>query len=203
MHIRTMYITADPAMVGPALDVIAKEGPGMLAEQQGYRGMGVMTDRAVGKILVGSWWESEEAMHASEARLHDRRAQMLAPFVSTITIAGMENVAYIRPPSMTSGGFRLQRFMFQPTLADMITQMFRDTAMVRLQELPGFVGTSLLMDRERGLGSVSVVFRDQASMEASRSTQASIRHEAFTRITGMQLICLEELEVVDIEAPTQ
>ena len=128
---------------------------------------------------------------------------MLAPFVSTITVSGMENVAYVRPPSTTSGGFRLQRFMFQPTFADMITQMFRDTALVRLQELPGFTGSSLLMDRERGLGSVSVVFRDQAAMEASRSTQASIRHEAFSRIKGMELMCLEELEVVDIEAPTR
>lgn len=202
MFIRSMYITADPAMVGPALDVIAKEAPGMFAEQDGYQGMGVFADRVVGKILVGSWWDSEQAMQESDARMTDRRAQMLAPFVSTITTTGMENVAYIRPPSMTSGAFRLQRMMFQPSMADMITQVFRETGMARMKELPGFAGTSLLMDREHGMAAVSVIFEDMASMEAARSTQASIRHEAFRRLRGMQLLALEEFEVVDIESPS-
>jgi heme-degrading monooxygenase HmoA len=202
MFIRSMYITADPAMVGPALDVIAKEAPGMFAEQDGYQGMGVFADRVVGKILVGSWWESEQAMNDSDARMTDRRAQMLAPFVATITIAGMENMAYIRPPSATTGGFRLQRMMYQPSMADMIVQVFRETGLARMKELPGFAGSSLLMDHAHGIGAVSVVFDDMAAMAASRSTQASIRHEAFSRLQGIQLLSLEEFEVVDIETPS-
>jgi hypothetical protein len=58
------------------------------------------------------------------------------------------------------------------------------------------------MDREHGMAAVSVVFEDMASMASSRSTQASIRHEAFSRLRGMQLLALEEFEVIEIEAPS-
>lgn len=202
MFVRTMYITADPAKIGPALDVIAKEGPGMLAEQEGYRGLGVFADRAVGKILVGSWWDSEEAMKESDARLRDRRMQTLAPFVATISVAGVEAPSYVRAPSATSGGFRMQRMMFEPSMADMLVQVFEQTGLTRLQELPGFTGATLLMDRAKGMAAVGVVFRDVAAMEATRGEQAAIRQEAFSRLGGMQLICLEEFEVVDLEVPT-
>lgn len=203
MFVRTMYITADPAKVGPALDVLAKETPGMLAEQEGYRGLGIFADRAAGKIVTGSWWESEQAMRDSDALMSDRRKEMLTPLVSTIAVMGMEAVSYTRPASSTSGGFRLQRMVFDPHMADTITQVFEQTGLARFKEIAGFAGASLLMDKARGLGSVGVVYRDMAALEASRGEQAAIREEAYKRLGGMQLIALEEFEVVDLEVPTQ
>ena len=66
MFVRSLYITTDPADVGPALDVIAKAVPGMMAEQPGFDGIGVFADRALGKILTGSWWETEQALKNSD-----------------------------------------------------------------------------------------------------------------------------------------
>jgi heme-degrading monooxygenase HmoA len=203
MYVRTMYITADPPDVGPALDVIAKEGPGMLAEQEGYQGIGVFTDRTVGKILVGSWWDSEQAMKDSDERLRDRRTQMLAPFVSTIAVMGFEAAVYVRPSPATRGGFRMHRLAFDPPMADQLVQLFQEKGLPRLQQLDGFSGCSLLIDRNRGMASVGVVFKDMASMEATRGEQAKIRHEALSGLNWVQLIALEELEVVDLEIPTQ
>ena len=203
MYVRTMYITADPQHVGPALDTLAKEAPGMLAEQDGYRGFGMFADRTVGKILVGSWWESEQAMKDSDDRLRDRRAQLLAPFVSTNSIMGCEAAAYVRPESATTGGFRLHRLVFEPSRADQLVEGFNEMGVPRLRELDGFSGCSLLIDRGRGLASVGVVFRDMASMEAARGAQAKIRHEALATMPWVQLIVLEEMEVADLEPPTQ
>lgn len=203
MYVRTMYITADPQHVGPALDVLAKEAPGMLAEQDGYQGMGLFADRAVGKILVGTWWDSEQAMNDSNERLRDRRTQMLAPFVSTVAIMGFEAAAYVRPASATTGGFRMQRMVFDPAIADRLVQVFKDIGMPKLQALDGFAGCTMLLDRAHGMASVGVVFRDMAALEASRGPQAKVRQEAFTSLHGVQLVALEELEVVDLETPTQ
>ncbi|NUP51314.1 MAG: hypothetical protein HOW97_28975 [Catenulispora sp.] len=203
MFVRTLYITADPADVGAALDVIAKAVPGMLAEQAGFQGIGIFADRALGKIATGSWWESEQALKDSDARLRDRRMEMLAPFVSTIAAADLEAVAYSRPAAATTGGFRLQRMMFDPAQADRIVRAFQEVGLPRLEAVAGFRGASMLMDRRRGLASVGVVYQDLAALEASRGEQAAIRRAAFTQLEGVaQLIALEEMEVVELDVPT-
>lgn len=200
MFVRTLYITADPADVGPALDVIVKAVPGMMAEQDGFRGIGVFADRTVGKILTGSWWESEQALKDSDEKLRDRRMQMLAPFVSTIAGLDIEAVAYSDMPPATSGGFRMQRMMFDPARADQLVETYQENGLPRLREIDGFQSSAMLMDRTHGMASVGVVYRDLEALAASRSRQAAVRKAAFERLQGVaQLIALEEFEVVDLD----
>ena len=203
MFVRTMYITAEPQNVGPALDVLAKETPGMLAEQDGYQGLGIFADRAVGKILAGSWWDSEEAMNASNEAMGGKRAQMLEPIIATIAVMGMEAVAFTRPPSASGGGFRLQRMVFDPSKADQLVDVFNSQGMPRLQEIDGFAGCTMLMDRAHGMASVGVVYRDMAALEASRGMQAKIRHDALAAMPWVQLVALEEMDVIDLDTPTR
>lgn len=203
MFVRTLYITADPAEVGEALDVITKAVPGMFADQSGFQGFGLFADRTLGKILTGSWWETEQAMKDSDEKLRDRRKEMLAPFVSTMAMANLEAVAYSRPASASSGGFRLQRMVFDPGQADRIISTFKEVGLPRLGAMTGFQGASMLMDRTRGMASVGVIFRDMEALAASRAEQAAVRKAAFAQLEGAaQLIALEELEVVELDIPT-
>lgn len=202
MFVRSLYITTDPADVGPALDVIRKAVPGMMAEQPGFDGIGIFADRTLGKILTGSWWETEQALKDSDTNLRDRRTEMLARFVSTITTMNLEAVAYTRPASATSGGFRLQRMAFAPGQGDRIAQAFKEVGMPRLQDLDGFQSASLLMDRERGMAGVGTFFQDMDALAASRGPQAAIRKAAFEQMKeGVQLLALEEFEVVELDLP--
>ncbi|WP_194915964.1 hypothetical protein [Catenulispora rubra] len=203
MFVRSLYITADPADVGPALDVIAKAVPGMMAEQPGFDGIGIFADRTLGKILTGSWWETEQTLKDSDEQLRDRRTDMLARFVSTITTVDLEAAAYTRPASATSGGFRLQRMAYAPAMADTIIQAFKEVGLPRLQELDGFQGASLLLDRAHNMAGVSTIFSDMDTLAASRGPQAAIRKAAFEQMKeGVQLISLEEFEVVELDLPT-
>ena len=203
MFVRSLYITTDPADVGPALDVIAKAVPGMMAEQPGFDGIGIFADRALGKILTGSWWETEQALKDSDASLRDRRTEMLVRFVSTITTMNLEAAAFSRPASAASGGFRLQRMAFAPDRADRLVQAFKEVGLPRLKELDGFQGAALLLDRARGMAGVSTIFQDMDALAASRGPQAAIRKAAFEQMKeGVQLIALEEFEVVELDLPT-
>lgn len=203
MFVRTMYITADPADVGSALDAITKAVPGMFADQYGFQGFGLFADRAVGKILTGSWWETEQAMNDSDDKLRDRRREMLAPLVSTIAVANLEAVAYSRPAPASSGGFRLQRMAFDPAQADRLIRAFNEVGLPRLQAIDGFQGASMLMDRARGMASVGVIYQDMDALAASRAAQAAVRKAAFMQLEGAaQLVALEEMEVVELDVPT-
>jgi heme-degrading monooxygenase HmoA len=202
MFVRTLYITTDPADVDRTTDAIAKAVPGMLYDQEGYHGFGMFADRTVGKVLTGSWWDSEQAERHSDEQLRQRRMEMLAPLVSTVATMGMEAVAFSRPASASSGGFRLQRMMFDPSHAEELISAFTEMGLPRLKELDGFQGASMLMDRTRGMASVGVIFRDMDALAASRGDQAALRKAALARVPSAQLIALEELEVVDLEVPT-
>lgn len=202
MYVRTLYITCDPADVDRATEAIAKAVPGMLYDQEGYQGFGMFADRAVGKILTGSWWDSEQAMKHSDDQLRDRRMDMLAPLASTVATMSLEAVAFSRPASATSGGFRLQRMVFDPSQAEQLITTFNQMGMPRLKELDGFQGATMLMDRKRGMASLGVVFQDMDALVASRGPQAAVRKAAALQLPGVQWIALEEMEVVDLEVPT-
>lgn len=203
MFVRTLYITADPAEVGSALDTITKAVPGMFADQSGFQGFGLFADRTLGKIITGSWWESEQALKDSDDKLRERRMEMLEPLISTLAMANLEAVAYSRPASASSGGFRLQRMMFDPAQADRLKETFQETGLPRFQAIDGFQGASLLMDRTHGMASVGVIYRDMDALAASRGAQAEIRKAAYQRMQGVaQLISLEEFEVVELDIPT-
>jgi len=202
MFVRTLYITTDPADVDRTTDAIAKAVPGMLYDQEGYQGFGMFADRALGKVLTGSWWETEQAMRHSDEQLRERRAEMLAPLVCTVAASSLEAVAFSRPASASSGGFRLQRMVFDPSQAEQLTTTFNQVGLPRLKEMDGFQGASMLMDREHGMASVGVIFQDMDALAASRGPQAALRKAAFARMPGVQMVALEELEVVDLEVPT-
>jgi len=202
MFVRTLYITTDPAEVGPALDVIAKAVPGMMAEQPGFDGIGIFADRTLGKIVTGSWWETEQALKDSDAKLRDRRMETLTPFVSSITVMDFEAAAYSRPASANSGGFRLERLSFAPDQVEPMVEAFKDVGLGHLRDIEGYQGASMLVNRTYAIASVSVLYSDLDTLAASRGPQSALRKAGLGRTQGVHLVSLEEYEVVELDLPT-
>jgi len=199
MFVRTTYATGDPAEIGAAIDTLRSEAPGLLQEQPGYRGFGLFADRDLGKIVMGSWWESEQAQLDSDAQLKKRRAELLTPFAKTLTIDAWEAAAVTPNPQVPAGGgFRLNRLEFDPAGADRLVQVFQGDVLPKLQAIDGFAGASLLIDRSKGRGSVGALFSDQAALVASRGPQAGIRGEGVAK-SGVTLRSVEEFEVILLE----
>ncbi|WP_405728078.1 antibiotic biosynthesis monooxygenase [Streptomyces sp. NBC_01537] len=200
MFVRTIYATGDPEKLDTAVDGIRTEGRKILAEQPGFRGIGVFTDREVGKLVMGSWWESEKARQDSDERLRERRAAIFEPFAATMLIANYEAVAVhrLRQPEAGRAALRLSRVEFDPADADLFAETFTGTVQHRLELLPGLVASSLFLDRARGRGIVNSIFEDRAALAASRSAQAAVRHEGAAK-AHVSVYALEELDVVFAE----
>jgi len=200
MYVRTIYLTGDPALADKTLDGLSAEAPGLLASQPGYRGFSIFADREEGKILLGSWWETEQAERDSFAALRDRRQDLLEVFGGTVTVDTWEAAVARRGVAGPGAGFRLVRIAFDPAGVDRLVSAFEETAIPGLESIDGFVGGALLVDRTRGLGSVGAIFRDRAAFEASRGPQAQLRTRA-VKASGVTVRGLEEFEVVLLDRP--
>lgn len=203
MFVRTIYATGDPEKIGTAVDGVTGEGRKMLAQQPGFRGVGVFTDRAIGKLVMGSWWDSEKARQDSDEQLRQLRAAIFEPFAATLLIANYEAVAVhrLRQPEAGRAALRLSRVEFDPADADLFAETFTATVQHRLELLPGLVASSLFLDRARGRGIVNAIFEDRAALAASRSAHAAVRHEGAAK-AHVSVYALEEFDVVLAELRT-
>ncbi|GAB7186075.1 hypothetical protein ATKI12_5906 [Kitasatospora sp. Ki12] len=199
MFVRTGYFTGDPARLGRALDGLSAEAVGLLSAEPGYRGFGLFANRELGIITMGSWWESAQAERDSDAKLGGRRAELVAPFAGTVAVDVWEAAAFAPPREGGPGaGFRLVRAEFDPAAADRLVGIFREQALPALERMDGFVGGALLIQRDRGRGSVGAIFRDRAALAASRGPQAEARAKV-TAAAGVTVRSVEEFEVVVLD----
>lgn len=199
MYARTTYAVGDPAQIDHCLEGFRTEAPKLLADSPGYRSFGLFADRALGKVAMASWWETESDRTNSDAHLSKRRAELLTPFADSVLMANSEVVVVASTPEVESAGtFRLGRFLIDPSRIDELIAAFREIGLPRMQDLSGFCGGAMFIDREMGTGSVGTLFADQSALAASRTPQSAMRREGVQR-TGMRVVCLEEFEVVLLE----
>jgi hypothetical protein len=196
MFVRTVYATGDPARIDMAIRALNSQGRELLEDRPGYRGSGIFVDRTLGKLLAGSWWESEDARRNSDEVLRERRRALLEPFAATLAVDNYESAVFhqVRQPQ-AGGGLRLSRLEFEPADADLLTDTFGATVVPRLDTLPGLARASLLIDREHGRGLVGALFVDRESMAASRAGQAAARQEGAAK-AHVRVVGLEEFEIV-------
>lgn len=199
MYARTTYTVGDPAQIEHSIEGLRTEGPKLLAECPGYRSFGLFADREQGKIATASWWETASDRANSDARLRERRAELLTPFADSVAADDFEVAAFSAADELASATkFRLGRFMIDPARIDELVEVFRDRGLPRMHDLSGFCGTALFVNREFGYGGVGTLFRDVAALAASRTPQSLARREAVQR-TGLRVISQEELDVILVE----
>jgi hypothetical protein len=199
MFIRTTYALGDPAKIEESLDALRNEAPKLLGDSPGYRRFGLFADREQGKILMGSWWETERDRENSEEHLADRRTTLLSPFADTANVENYEIAHYVDAGEPLPGAcFRLGRFIVDPSRVDELVAMFKERAGSTFPQMPGHLGSTMIIDRTRGFGGVGTLFTDRDALVASRGPQSAVRGAAAQR-TGLRPICLEEFEVVLLE----
>ncbi|MBS2963519.1 hypothetical protein KGA66_10710 [Actinocrinis puniceicyclus] len=200
MFVRTVYAVGDPQKLDAAIEALRSEGRAMLSEQPGYRGMGLFADREQGKLSIGTWWESEKARQDSDEALRTRRAQLLRPFATTMTIDDWEVIAAQRPGRLSAGAcMRLTRLEFDPMDADLGAETMRGLVMERLKAMPGVVGIAMFMNRAKGRSTVAVLYQDREALGRSRGSAALLRDDAVGKAHST-VRSVEEFEVVMTES---
>ncbi|MFD9633019.1 antibiotic biosynthesis monooxygenase [Streptomyces violascens] len=200
-YLRTTYVTGDPAKLDGVLDALRSEAPGMLTQNPGYHRFGLFADREIGKILMGSWWESESARAESDTRLRERRLELLAPFADTVTVDDWEAVSYTPAPKVAPGMWMRTAYVeFDPSDAATYRKTFEEQGRPQLEALDGAVSATLFLKAAEGRAHVGAMFRDKGTLAASRGPQSAIRGAAFKKMDA-RLRSLEEFELIMAHRP--
>jgi heme-degrading monooxygenase HmoA len=75
MYARTTTIEGQPDAVDDAVRQVESELLPVLNQQAGFKGFTVHVNRSSGKIVGTSYWESQEAMEASEQAVSAQREE--------------------------------------------------------------------------------------------------------------------------------
>jgi heme-degrading monooxygenase HmoA len=197
MYARSTTIYGDPANIEQGIAFVQDEVWPAVQQMEGCLGMSMIIDRAAGRGITTSAWESMEAMRRSTGSVAPLREQ-----AATITGAAMPDVAEWEIAALhrhhhTSPGtcVRAAWSKVAPHQADGAIEFFKVALLPEIEAMDGFVSASLLVDRALGRGVTSVAFDSREAMERTRD-QADYMRGRSTQDAGVEFLDVAEFELV-------
>ncbi|MFC7485190.1 antibiotic biosynthesis monooxygenase [Knoellia sp. CPCC 206453] len=196
MYARTTTIQADPSKIDDGIAHMSGQVTPVITAMDGCVGMSMLADRASGRCIATSSWESEAALKDSAERVRSlREGAMQAMGGSTSTVDTWEAAVVHRDHAMPEGACaRVTWLSGMDDHAERAADVFRMVVLPKAQELDGFCSASLLINRETGRAVGTVTFERREQLEASRDAAQALRETA-SRDIGATIDDVAEMEV--------
>jgi heme-degrading monooxygenase HmoA/predicted ester cyclase len=192
MHVRMNMLAGDPARLDEATRYLEERVRPHVEAQPGNRGITVLTQADLGVCVIASYWDSADALAASEQAVEVPRKELTALVKGTVTVENYEVAVFARRSRPAAGaGARLTRIDADPAHLDAAIAEFRKTGVPALMQMPGLCSTQFMADRETGHCLVVTAWQDQAAMAAGRSGVASLR-AGLAAVTHTQIRMVDE-----------
>ncbi len=176
MHVRLNMLAGDPGQLGEATRYMETMVRPTVESQSGSRGLAVLANAVLGTCIVATYWDSADAMAASEQAVQVPRKEITELVKGTVTVEHYEVPVFIRRSRPGPGaGVRLVRLEADPARLDAAIEVFRATAIPELMEIPDLCSAQLMSDRQTGRCIVALVLADAEALAASRSPGAELR----------------------------
>ena len=170
MHARLTTITG--ADVDAAIKYLEETAAPVLGQQKGIRQLAASGDPAKGIVSIVSVFDSLADLEASRSAIDKVRQGGLEQFGGTATVKEFEQVAMgTNSPPEAGAIVRIQSTTIDPSRVDETVEWFTSTVMPAMLASPGVKAVRNLIDRSTGEGRVSVVFSDQASLDAGEKSR--------------------------------
>jgi quinol monooxygenase YgiN len=195
MYARSTTVRGDPRSLDDAIAYLRDEVMPAAQEMDGCIGLSMMCDRDSGRCIATTAWETEEAMHNSEGRIHEMRqrwSEMMGaqPEVQEWQIA----VLHRMHPAPVGACCRVIWGRGDPANVEGMTDVFRMTMLSRMEELPGFCSVSMLVDPESGRSATAVTYDSREAMSQALATAKPMREE-FSRQVGAEITDVAEFDL--------
>ena len=195
MYARSTTFTDKPAAVEPAIALVRDEIMPALLAIEGCTGLSMLVDRRSGGCVVTTAWHDEDAMRASETTVAPLREKAQRLFGGRPEVRVWEIAVLHRARHVGDGACaRITWTRTEPARVQAMIDTFRNEALPRIEELPGFSSTSLLVDRSSGTSALATIYDSRHALEQNRPAAAGLRERMLDRL-GAQLVDVAEMEV--------
>jgi heme-degrading monooxygenase HmoA/predicted ester cyclase len=192
MHVRMNMLAGDPARLGEATRYLEGTVRPHVEAQHGNRGLAFLTNADLGVCVVASYWDTLDAMTASEQAVQVSRKEMTEQIRGTVTVEHYEVPVFVRRSRPQSGaGVRMTHLDGAPGSLDSAIEEFRNSAIPALMDMRGLSSAQLMADRVTGRCIVVTAWDDMDALAASRSESARLRAD-MAAVTHVQVRSVEE-----------
>ena len=193
---RSTTIMAQPDRIDEGIALVNNELMSMMTDIDGCMGLSMLVDRATGRCIATTSWDSEEAMRASDEQLRPVRQRLL----ETLGGEGLEvqewEIAILHRDHESPAGACARVTWARPRAGqlDAAVDAFKTIVMPLLEDQDGFCSASMLVDREIGMLCGTVSFESMATVEGNREFGAEQRAKMAER-TGIEFMDVIECEL--------
>lgn len=192
MHVRMNMLAGDPARLGEAARYVEEHIRPHVEAEPGNRGLAVLTKADVGVCVIASYWDTADAMAASEHAVEVPRKELTELVRGTVTVEHYEAAVFARRSRPPGGaGILMTRLDADPAHLDAVIAEFRNTGVPAVLRMPGLCSIQFLADRGTGQCIVVSAWQDRAALAAARSGVATLRAN-LTAVTHTQVRMVEE-----------
>jgi heme-degrading monooxygenase HmoA len=196
MYARSSTVQGDPRNVDAGIAHIRDVVMPAMTTMPGCMGLSMLVERATGRSIITSSWDSEESMHASESAVHDLRARAgdvmgARPEVAEWEIAMMHRMHDGHDDCVT----RVIWGESDPDQAEDNMSTMRMVVLPRMEELPGFCSMSLFVNRDSGRSAMATTYDSRAQMEEATDRAVQIRRDT-AGSTGVRITDVAEFDLV-------
>ena len=189
MFARSTTFHGRPENIEAGISFVKNEAGPTLAKTEGCRGLSLLVDRASGRCIATSSWDSEEAMMASDGPLRPIRDRGRDILGASMQVDEWEFAMMHR----SSHGACCRVSWVEGDL-DKMTESFRAAIVPELQQTRGFCSASLLVNRSTGLGCATTTWETRGAMEASRTAADDMRSRT-ANDAGGEIVEVHEFEL--------
>lgn len=203
MFARTTTLEARPDAVDTGIAHMRSDVMPALEAVDGCIGLSLLVDRESGRCITTTAWESAEAMRDAAERVAPLRERAAAMFGGVPVVEEWELAVVHRDhPSGAGAGVRATWLRARPEQFDRAVDFYRSEVLPSLEELDGFCGASLMIDRRSGRAVSSTSFDSMDAMERTRDRARSLRTARLRDLGADQLDVGEfELAIAHLRVP--
>lgn len=192
MYVRTYTLAGDPARLGDATRYLEEKVRPPVDAQPGSRGMAVRSNADLGVCSISTFWDSADAMTASERAIQAPRKEVAEMIGATVGAEEYEVPVFIRTGHPGPGaGVRMSRIDCDPGEVSTVIEEFRHRTAPALLDMAGLCSAQLHVDRGTGHCVAVSTWEDMDLMRSSRSRVATLRTDLAT-VTHAQVHGVEE-----------
>lgn len=196
MHARLNILAGDPALLTEATRYLEGTVRPHVESQHGNRGLACLVNAEIGTCAIASYWDSLDAMTASEQAVQVSRKEMSERLRGSVTVEHYEVPVFARRSRPQRGaGVRLTRIECPAGHIDAFIEEFRGTAVPALMDMPGMSSAHLLTDHVTGRCIVITSWEDMSALAANRAATARLRADMSEQLR-LQIRGVEEYALV-------